>query len=253
MTENDIERGSDSDNKNSNKVARLIKIGVLILVVILIGSLMITNTPKTKDEDTVWDSRTVLGSSTAKNHYIMYTDIMCPYCSYFSKAAMKSWDEFEQYMKDNDVQFEVRVTDFLYEYNGVSPYSTDAAEATYCATDQDKFWDYYHAELTAIQEDYYDKGIGNAKGAEAISDLPSDYWLNIGHKIGLSGDFDNCVKNHTDLAKVQDNTKETAKQMQKLGQGGLPLFKFNDFIQTGFDPNWDYSYVKQYLDAGLKK
>ncbi len=229
----------------------IIRWGILGSLIIVFIILLIINSTKPVDHtESVWNKETTLGSLNAKNYYIMYTDIACPYCTVFSRNIMNNKDEFmKDYIEGKDILFEVRVTDFLYEYSEHHPQmSRDSAEAIFCAIDEGRFWDYYYAIIQTLWEDYHSKGIGVSKTAEPITDLPEDYWLQIGKKIGLGESFENCVTNHLSLPKVQENTSRSTKYIQ-----GLPYFKFNDYITGGFDNNWGWDYVKRYLDAGLKK
>lgn len=200
---------------------------------------------------TVWDQNTTIGNLDARNYYIYYTDLACPYCSVFSREIMFNKDEFENdYIKGKDILFEVRVTDTLYEYSDSrAQMSRDSAEAVYCAKDEGKFWDYYYAALRKLWDDYHSKGIGVSKMSEPITDLPNDYWLNIGKSVGLGEKFESCLLGHEMVARVREDTARAWKQMQ----GGLPYFNFGNFTTSGFSDTWDWEYVKRYLDAGLKR
>ena len=163
---------NDSDYEKigggNGAVGVVIRVIVLVLIAIAIISLIVIGTPKSDDLNAIWDERTILGNKDAKNHYVMTTDIMCPYCDYFSRAIMSHQDEFEQWLKDNDVVYEMRITDFLNEYGEAGAKSEQAAEATLCATEEGKFWEYYHNTMTSLNEDYHSKGIGNSKTAPKI-------------------------------------------------------------------------------------
>lgn len=215
---------------------------IVVIVLIAIGFSMGQITV-----DPVWNSSMTIGDQDAPNHYIMYTDLLCPYCDVFSRAVLNHWDEFQEYLAENKIIFEIRLTDYLYEGNDIQ-YSRDSAEAAYCAAREDKFWDFYHGALTALWDDYQSKGIGNNKEATPITDLPSNYWQKIGKKAGLGQDFEDCLKNHESLAEVESSTERALSVAQ-----GMPYFKFNKFAQAGFDDKWDWDEVKLYLDAGLGK
>lgn len=232
-----------------NKAIRWIILGAIVAA---IGGLIIFNMTRPVDHsDSVWDKGTTLGNLDAKNYYVTYTDLACPYCDVFSRLIIENEEEFEKdYIEGKNILYEVRVTDFLYEYGEHKiDMSRWSAEATYCARDEGKFWEYYRAAVMALYDDYHSKGIGSEKSAPMINDMTVDYWLNIGHRIGLGEQFDSCVTEHKMLAEVEANTAKAAKQVQ----GGLPYFKFGKFTTSGFDPSWNWEYVKQYLDAGLQK
>ena len=228
---------------------RAIRIGVLVLVFGLFLGLIIFNiTNKPPISASVWDEGTTIGDpETATRHYIQYADLGCPYCDVFSRLTVQNEEEFRNYLSENHILFEIRLTDTIYESAGVE-FSRDSAVATYCAKREGKFIDYYHAGVMALYDDYQSKGIGDSKTSPAITGMPDDYWLEIGHELGLSEDFDSCVENEETLEEVETNTIKASQYI-----AGLPYFQFEDFKQSGFDNTWDYSYVVKYLDAGLGK
>ncbi|MBQ6393727.1 thioredoxin domain-containing protein [Candidatus Saccharibacteria bacterium] len=231
---------------------KAIRIIALLVVAGLLIALMIFNmSSKPSNSETVWDERTTIGNIDAKNYYVMYTDLACPYCSVFSRLIMENEDEFKRdYIEGKDILYEVRVTDFLYEYGGNDiEMSRWGAEGVYCATKEDKFWEYYHGALKSLWDDYHSKGIGVSKTATPIDGMTRDYWVKIGEKIGFDkNEFSDCMSNSNTIQAIKDNTAKAAK----IVDGGLPYFVFGKFKTGGFDNNWDWSYVKQYLDAGLK-
>ncbi len=246
---------SEYQNIESSRGAILIRVIVLALIGFALVLLIILGMPKSKGVDDIWDERTILGNKDAKNHFIMTTDIMCPYCSFFSRALMEHQEEFEQYLADNDIVYEMRITDFLNEYGEAGEVSQQAAEATLCATEEDKFWDYYHNAMKSLDEDYHSKGIGVSKTAPRITDMTSDYWLEVGYEVGLGDSFKDCYENHKTLSKVRDNTKNTAKIMEKNGTAsGMPYFMFNKFVTSGFDTSWGWEEIKDYyFTQGLEQ
>ena len=229
-----------------SKVLRLTGIAAVIALFIALIALSMS---KPSAAGNIWDTRTVMGDVNSTNHYIMYTDIMCPYCDVFSREIMNHEDEFKRdYIEGENIAFEVRMTDFLYEYGaGASESSKNGAEAIYCATEQDRFWDYYHASLKSLWDDYHSKGIGSSKTAPAITGMGREYWTKIADKLKLSDSWKSCYDNHEMLEKVKENTAKAAK----IVGGGVPYFKFNKFTNGGFDDKWGWDRVKMFLDAGL--
>lgn len=230
----------------SNAKGRLWRtMAFLLVAAVFIGLMIINITARPAPSDQAWNLATTMGNPEAKNYYIMYTDLMCPYCDVFSRLIMENEEEFEQYIAEHDIMFEVRLTDYLYEGNGAQA-SRDAAEGAYCAMRENKFWEYYHGAVQALWGDYHSKGIGSSRNATPITGMPSDYWLKIGEKAGLGEDFRNCVANHDTVDEIVDNTRKALQVTD-----GMPYFKFNRFATAGFDNNWGWDYVKRYLDAGL--
>lgn len=223
----------------------------LILAVVFVALVVINASSKPSNAEKIWDERTTIGNLDAKNYYVMYTDLACPYCDAFSRSIMENQEQFEQYIAENDIVFEMRVTEFLYEFGEHKvDMSRWSAEGTYCATQQDKFWDYYHAALSSLWSDYHSKGIGVSKTSPMIANMTSDYWVKVGEKAGMDAtELKDCMGSTETLEAIQLNTKKAAR----IVQGGLPYFVFNKFTTGGFDNNWGWDYVERYLDAGLSK
>ena len=236
--------------KQSENVGKIIRWVVIVLIAAALIGLMLINAMKPKDHtEAVWSEGTTLGKLDAKNYYIYYTDLACPYCDAFSKVLFDNKDDFvKDYIEGKDILYEVRVTDFLYNYGEHKPeMSRWSAEGVYCARAESKFWEYYQAAIEQLYADYFSSGIGTSKTAPSIEGMTAEYWQDLGHKIGLGESFDSYFTEHKMLSEIEENTARAAKQVD----GGLPYFKFNKFTTGGFDPSWDYDYVKRYLDAGL--
>mgnify|MGYP001006806909 FL=1 len=260
FSESDFSESDFTDPKSpaagstNSLLGRLVRFSVIFIIVILFLSIALTSAPKNQDLNGIRDERTILGDKKAKNHYIMMTDIMCPYCDVFSRLAMENQEKFDKYLKDHDIVFEVRVTDFLYENNmDKRGFSRMGAEAIACATDQNRFWDYYHQAIRRLWQDYHSKGIGSSKNAPAIKDLIPAYWESIASDVKLDNSFKSCLSEHKMLETVKQNTADATTLMLRHNLGGMPSFKFNNFTSSGFDTNWDYNYVERYLAAGLDK
>ena len=220
--------------------------GIIAIIAIIIAAIAISMTPKeSSNSDKVWDEQMTVGNMAAKNYFIVYSDLVCPYCIAFENAIVEHEDEFQKYIKENDILLEVRLSDFLYEFGESSPiHSRYSAVATYCAKNEGKFWDYYNLAVTAVWNDYF-KNLGKSAFSK-LNSLGPEYWTNIGHQIGLGESFDNCVKNQDPL----DEIKEGAEKSARLADG-MPYFKFNNYTSSGFDLSWGWEYVKMYFQAGL--
>ena len=225
------------------KIARvlgLICIGIIILVSIVSSMIKPSNSEK------VWDEAMTLGNPDAKNYFVVYSDLVCPYCIAFENAIVEHEEEFKEYLEENDILYEVRLSDFLYEYGETNPvHSRYSALGAYCAKSEDKFWDYYNLAVTSIWNDYF-KASGKAAFNRMVS-IGKEYWIDIGKKVGLGDDFENCVKNEDTLDEIKENAKKTAKLAR-----GMPYFVFNNYTSSGFDLSWDYGYVLMYFQAGLE-
>lgn len=225
-----------------NKIARvaaLCAVGGLLLTAIVTST-----SNKVNPSEQIWDTRTTIGNVDAKNYYVMYTDLMCPYCDILTRELIENEDDFNKFIADNNILFEVRVTDMLYDSVG-SDYSRQSATATYCAKNEDKFFDYYHAAVMALYNDYHSKGIGDSKTSPAITNLPEDYWVKIGENIGLGENFANCYYNNDTLDEVIENTTKAEHSAE-----GLPYFVLNSEKISGYSSDWGWEAL---FSAGLGK
>ena len=226
------------------KVIRII--GVVVVAIVIIAAIVTSMNIKPSNAEKVWDTEMTIGNLDAKNYFIIYSDLVCPYCIAFENAIVEHEEEFQKYIEENDILLEVRISDFLYEYGETSPINSRySAEATYCARNEGKFWDYYNLAITTIWNDYF-KSSGKS-GVAQMSSINKDYWIDIGKKIGLSETFENCVKNDEPLNEIKENAKKTSKLAN-----GMPYFKFNNYTNSGFDLSWGWEYVQLYFKAGLE-
>ena len=234
---------------------KAIRIGILVAAVGLLVGLMIFNAINPAPPDmTTWNAAMTKGNpDTAKHHFIMYTDIFCPYCDKFSDAIAANLEDWEKtYIEDQNILFEIRVTDVNY-VNGHSNNSRPAGEAAYCAAKQGDFWSYYYALLKKVYNDYHSKGIGVDKTSPKIPDLEDEYFYSVADGLETI-DRDklvSCMESDEVIAELDDNTKKAQAKIN----GGVPRFVFDKYTADGFAGNWntdnDYKQVKLLMDAGL--
>lgn len=222
-------------------------IGIIAVVVVIIAAIVASMMPKTQNNsELVWDPEMTIGNPDAKNYFIIYSDLVCPYCVAFENAIVENEDKFQKYIEENDILVEVRLSDFLYEFGESNPiHSRYSAIATYCAKNEGKFWDYYNLAVSSIWNDYF-KDLGKSAFSK-MKNLDQDYWTDIGHQIGLGDKFDSCVENQDPLEEIEQNAEKSAKLAD-----GMPYFKFNNYTSSGFDLSWGWNYVEMYFDAGLE-
>lgn len=221
-------------------------IGVVAIVVVLFAAIIASMNNKPSNSEKVWDQATTMGDPDAKNYFIIYSDIVCPYCVAFENAIIENEAEFQQYIEDNDILLEVRLSDFLYEYGESNPISSrHSALATYCAKNEGKFWDYYNLVVPTVWNDYF-KNSGKSAFSQ-MAKLGKKYWIDIGREVGLGDDFAKCVENEEPLEEIKVNAEKTAKLVT-----GLPYFKFNSYSPPGFSLDGTWEDVKSYFKAGLE-
>lgn len=236
---------TDNPTKSS-AIKRAFSIVAFIAIIIILGFAMIASKVEPKNSEKVWDPAMTVGNMDAKNYFIVYSDIMCPYCVSFENALFENEDKFEKYIEENDILLEVRLSDYLYEYGEARTINSRySAEAAYCARNEGKFWDYYKIAITTIWKDYFRD---NGKAAFSVLNAKDKtYWIDFGKKIGLGETFENCVNNDETLDEIIEN----AEKSYKLAKG-MPYFKFNKFTTSGFSPNSDWNEVLLFFKAGLE-
>lgn len=130
----------------------------------------------------------VLGDLNAPVTLVEYGDFQCPFCGRFfsqTEPAIK-----EEYVKTGKVKFVYRHFAFL------GPESLAAAEASECAKDQGKFWQYHDEIYKEEQRD----------GEEHNGNLNRDLFLGIAGRLGLNeADFASCFDQKKYANKVQDD------------------------------------------------
>lgn len=221
-------------------------IGIVLIVGVLIAAIVASMNNKPSNAEKVWDMEMTMGNPEAENYFVVYSDLVCPYCIAFENAIVEHEEEFQKYLEENDILYEVRLSDFLYEYGESNPKNSRySAVATYCAKEEGKFWDYYNLAVTTVWNDYF-KDLG--KGAfNKMGGLGKEYWVEIGKKVGLGDEFEDCVENDKPLEEIKKNAEKSAKLAN-----GMPYFKFNNYTSSGFDLSWGWEYVLMYFQAGLE-
>ncbi|MDR2336661.1 MAG: DsbA family protein [Candidatus Nomurabacteria bacterium] len=228
-----------------------IKVILFITLSTLVVGLIIYNASMPKKpadfSKKAWHEAMTLGKADAENHFIVYTDIFCPYCDDFSRAWAEHESEFKSdYIESGKVYLEYRLTDIISDH---SPNAERGGEGGYCAATQGTFWEYYHEMLKKLQEDYHSKGIGVSKTSPKIPELDDDYFVEPARAVAEYatldvGKFESCMKNHEALPELKQNTTKASAVVN----GSVPYFVFNDFVSSGF--GGDYATVKMMFKAG---
>ena len=226
-----------------NKFFRIF--GIVAVVVVLFAAIIASTTYKPSAREDVWDEAMTIGNLDAKNHFIIYSDLVCPYCIYFENAIVENEEQFQKYISENDILFEVRLSDYLYRYGESNPDNSQySAVAAYCAKNEGKFWDYYNLAVSKVYNEFFKDSGKN--GFAKLESNNIDYWVGIGEAVGLGEEFKRCAAEGDTLEEV----KKTAEKTLEVARG-MPYFKFNNFRTSGFDPSGGWEEVLMYFKAGL--
>tara|TARA_B100001540_G_scaffold257339_1_gene235052 strand:+ start:137 stop:781 length:645 start_codon:yes stop_codon:yes gene_type:complete len=110
-------------------------IGILFGMIIFMNQEELGTSSMVLNKKSLLDGSTILGNPDAKISIVEFGDYQCTFCYRFHDDTMKMI--LEQYVKNGKVNFVYK--DF--PLNG--PSSMMASEASYCAQEQGKFWEYH--------------------------------------------------------------------------------------------------------------
>jgi protein-disulfide isomerase len=146
------------------------------------------------------------GAENAKVTIVKFEDFQCPYCKTVQPTFMELLKKYDG---------KVRVVHKDLPLEQIHPQARPAAEASRCAAEQGKFWE-YHDRL------YVDSP---KLGAEEYKQAAKDVGLNV-------ASFDQCVASGKFKAAVQKDLNEGAQ----LGLTGTPAFFINGREISGAQP-----------------
>ena len=160
--------------------------------------------PNTEDEFQTLELKQapVLGSKDATVTIVEVGDYQCHMCKLWFEETRPQI--VENYIETGKVNLVFLDMPFL------GSDSTPASEATYCADDQGKYWE-YHSMLFTYQEDEIDGGWANANRLQAIA-------FNLGLDIEQ---FDKCMTTDDHYSRVNYN-KQVA--VTEFGAKSTPTF-----------------------------
>jgi protein-disulfide isomerase len=159
------------------------------------------------------------GPESAPITIVEFSDFQCPFCSRANAAV-------DEVVKTYGDKVRVVFRHFPLSFHAEAP---KAAEASACAADQKKFWE-YHDKLFANQ------------GALKVDDLKK-------HAADLGLDtarFNECL----DSGKNAELVKKDMSAGEKVGVTGTPAFFINGIALSGAVPAEDF---KAIIDSELKK
>jgi len=171
-----------------------------------------------------------MGDPNAPVKIVEYSDYQCPYCKDFADQTLRAI--VDAYIATGKVHFTSRsMGNFVSQNIGTGgTESRDAAEAAYCAADQEMFWEFSQAAYA------------NWKGEE-VGSFSSQRLNEIAQSISLDMDlFTKCMKDHTNRDRVnQDYSDGLAAGINatpsflingKLIPGALPFASFQKEIEA---------------------
>lgn len=170
----------------------------------------------------------ILGNPSTQITIVEFGDYQCHQCyNWFHNTKPTV---FQNYVDTGKVNFVFMDLAFL------GKDSLKAAQASYCAEDQGKYWE-YHNQLYTAQESQIDNGWANSQRLKAFA-------FSLGLDMEL---FDSCLDSGKYTKRVQYNIAEA----KKLGANGTPTFFIvgPDGQQQKLVGAQPYSVFKQVLDS----
>ena len=184
-----------------------------IIIGIMFGAIMITNLDKTSDDlmilnkENLLKGSTILGNPNAKITIVEFGDYQCTFCYKFHDETMDKI--YDKYVKNGEINFVYK--DF--PLNGAA--SILASEASYCAQNQDKFWEYHNM--------LYENWAGENTGW-----ITNNVLLEFAKESGLNLEqFNSCMNNSIFYQKVIDN-EQFAKKINIDATPSFLIFNENE-------------------------
>ena len=167
----------------------------------------------------------VRGDASAPVTIEEWADFQCPACGVFARQTEPQL--FQNYVTTGKVRY------VFHQFPFLGAESTWAAQASECADDQGKFWE-YHEKLYASQA-------GENKGA-----FSKDNLKRLGTQLGLGDQFAQCI----DSGRHNDEVASSFQTGQQLGVNSTPTLFINGKKYTGAYP---YDQLKAIIDPLLPK
>ena len=167
----------------------------------------------------------IKGNKNAKVTVVEFADFRCPFCERFFK------DAFDSIIKDYVDTGKVRYAFRHYAFLGQQ--SVWAAEASECANEQGKFWEYhdwlFNNQASESNLEYYSK----------------DNLIKYASNVGINtAQFASCLNSSKYAKRVQDDFSEG----QQAGVNGTPTIFINGTSIVGAQP---YTAFKTLIDQEL--
>lgn len=151
------------------------------------------------------------GPSDAQIKVVVYSDFQCPYCKVF-------YSGLRSVMKDEKYSDKV-LFDFKELSLSIHEQSNGSANASRCALEQGKFWEYADM-LYAKQSDW-----GNSDSVSKFKSYAASLGLD-------KGKFNACL----DAKKYQDKIDANVAEAQDFGISATPTIFIGDKVETGALP-----------------
>ena len=215
-----------SARKRSGPPTYALIAGVVVVAVVVVALIVVLD--QGSDSSQTGSDAVALeksyGADDAPVVVVEYADFQCPYCKQFAEGAEQQLKE--DYADQGKVRFVFRHLAFIGDE------STWAAEASECANEQDRFWD-YHDKL-------FEDQAGENQGAFSRNNLKR-----FAAELGLDSEqFDECL----DSGKYESQVRDELSDAQRRRINSTPTILVDgQLIQNGTD----YQVLQAAVEAAL--
>ncbi|MEM4337088.1 MAG: thioredoxin domain-containing protein [Candidatus Woesearchaeota archaeon] len=205
--------------KEAKKTKLVIILIVLSLMFVLFYSFYINILADNLEYEKAYVPKPYDGNASAKVVLTEYSDFECPACAYAEPIIRALRSEYKDKIAFRYINFPL---------TNIHPNAFSAAEASECANDQGKFWE------------YHDKLFENNRN------LNKDTYLKIAREIGLNmTSFEICINSGAKKEVVIKDIKEALEKNIR----GTPSF----FVNDKYIENYSYENLKKEIEEALKK
>lgn len=223
--------------EQKNKKDLFLPISVVIAAIVIGGAVIYSNgmkkggneptpTPIASSENakelTLASDLSVQGDASAGLIMYEFSDFECPYCSRFDSLARP--DIYNNYIATGKMK--AVFVDFPMPFH---EYAQKAAESTWCAKEQNKYWE-MHGILFAKQEG----GAEDALSVDNIKTYAKDLGLNVNQ-------FNDCL----DSGKYYDRVRENFDLSSSIGVSGTPTVVIAKKSNIKIDPSYVVSELEK--------
>ena len=217
-------------NKKGILIGTVMSIAIISAIVAYSSSSIETEKSDVRTHGTVSTTMgsSIMGNPSASITIVEFGDYQCHQCYNWFHNTKSS--VFQNYVDTGKANFVFMDLAFL------GKDSPKASQASYCAEDQGKYWE-YHNQLYTAQESEIDNGWANPERLKVFA-------FSLGLDIEL---FESCLDSGKYTKRVQYNIAEA----KKLGASGTPTFFIvgPDGQQQKIVGAQPYSVFKQILDS----
>jgi protein-disulfide isomerase len=219
---------SQRRQKSSGLPTYVLIIGVVVVALAVVAAIVLLDRGSggSQAQPTEESLDKSLGAEDAPVVVVEYADFQCPYCEQFASATGRQLKE--DYVEQGQVRFVFRHLAFIGDE------STWAAEASECANEQGRFWD-YHDKL-------FEEQAGENQGA-----FGKDNLKRFAAELGLDTEqFDQCF----DSGEYRSKVREEVKEAQRRRISSTPSVLVNgQLIQNGSS----YQVLQAAVEAALRR